>query len=101
MLNLKTLMKLAVEKLKDKTVYQLLQSDTVYQKDCKNESDAEERYIQLALTKEQWELCDQLIECRQWQELEYSTQAYIAGMYDAFRIMAVLFPEKWDLEKIK
>ena len=97
----KELLKLAVEKLKDETVYQLLQADIVYQKDCRNESDAEDKYMRLPLTKEQKVVCDKLIECRGRQELEYSTHAYIAGLYDAFRIMAVLFPDKWDLKKVR
>lgn len=33
--------------------------------------------------------------------IEYATHAYIAGLYDAFQIMAVLFPDKWDTDDIR
>ena len=53
------------------------------------------------MTAEQRAVCNELLSCRGKQELEYSTAAYITGIYDAFRIMAVLFPEKWKLEEIR
>ena len=34
-------------------------------------------------------------------KIDYSNCSYIAGLYDAFRIIAVLFPQKWDVEKIR
>lgn len=95
------LLKLAVEKLKEESVYQLLEIDTVYQADCIEESRAEQSYMELNLSEEQQGICNKLLEYRERQELEYGTHSYIAGMYDAFRIMAVLFPEKWDLEQVK
>ena len=44
---------------------------------------------------------NRLLECRDKQDIEYATHAYMAGLYDAFRIMAVLFPNKWDSEDIR
>lgn len=41
------------------------------------------------------------IECREQQNIEYATHAYVAGLYDAFWIMVVLFPNKWDIEEIQ
>ena len=49
---------------------------------------------QLDLTEKQREVCQHLIDCREKQDFEYGTHAYIAGLVDAFHIMAVLFPEK-------
>lgn len=95
------LVKVAAEKLKDNTVYQMLQSDVIYNQDSEKEGEAEQQYIELALTEEQRAVCDELLSCRGKQELEYSTAAYITGIYDAFRMMAVLFPEKWGLEEIR
>lgn len=53
------------------------------------------------LTEEQRNICNRLLECRDKQDIEYATHAYIAGLYDAFWIMAVLFPNKWDTEEIR
>lgn len=50
--------------------------------------------MELDLTKEQREICNELFDSIDEQNSEYSAHAYIAGLYDAFRIMAVLFPEK-------
>ncbi len=56
--------------------------------------------MQLNLTKAQKAICDELIACRDRQDYEYGTTAYIAGMYDAFRIMAILFPKKWEMKEL-
>ena len=66
-----------------------------------NEGIAETDYLQLDLTEEQRNICNRLLECRDKQDIEYATHAYIAGLYDAFWIMAVLFPNKWDTEEIR
>ena len=97
----KELVKIAVEKLKDESVLELLQNDASYQKDSKNEGEAEDAFHQLDLTKKQRKVCQHLLDCRDKQDFEYGTHAYIAGLMDAFHIMAVLFPEKWDMDRIK
>lgn len=95
------LIKLAMESLKEKSVYELLQNDVEYQKESDEESVAEQRYNELNLTKHQRMVCRQLLDCRDKQNIDYSNCAYVAGLYDAFRIMAALFPEKWDIAKIR
>ncbi len=97
----KELVKIAVEKLKDESVLKLLQADASYQKDSKDERYAEDAFNQLDLTEKQREVCQHLIDCREKQDFEYGTHAYIAGLMDAFHIMMVLFPEKWDTERIR
>ena len=105
----KELVKIVVEKLKDESVLKLLQADVSYQKDSKDEGYAEDAFNQLDLTEKQREVCQHLIDCREKhlidcrekQDFEYGTHAYIAGLMDAFHIMAVLFPEKWDTERIR
>ena len=92
---------LALENLKENSVYQLLQSDMDFQKESQDESSAEESYIQLDLTEKQRLVCDQLLDCRDSQNIDYSNCSYVAGLYDAFRIMAVLFPQKWNMEQIR
>ena len=97
----KELVKIAVEKLKDESVLKLLKTDASYQKDSMDEGKAEDAFNQLDLTEKQREVCQYLIDCREKQDFEYGTHAYIAGLMDAFHIMAVLFPEKWDTERIR
>ena len=97
----KELVKIAVEKLKDESVLKLLQADASYLKDSNNELDAEDVFNELDLTEKQREICQRLLDCRDKQGFEYGTHAYIAGLIDAFYIMAVLFPEKWDTERIR
>lgn len=95
------LVTLALENLKENSVYQLLQSDMDFQKESQDESSAEESYIQLDLTEKQRQVCNHLLDCRDSQNIDYSNCSYVAGLYDAFRIMAVLFPEKWDIEQVR
>ena len=97
----KELVKIVVKKLKDESVLKLLKADASYQKDSMDEGKAEDAFNQLNLTEKQREVCQYLIDCREKQDFEYGTHAYIAGLIDAFHIMAVLFPEKWDTERIK
>lgn len=97
----KELFKVAVETLREKTITPLLEADATYQEDSENEGIAEMRYLQLDLTEEQRKVCNRLLECRDKQDIEYATHAYIAGLYDAFQIMAVLFPDKWDTDDIR
>ena len=95
------LVKVAVEKLKEDTVYQMIQFSPDYQKENDARGLAEQRYNELALTKEQRKVCEALLDCRDRQNLEYSDYSYIAGLFDAFRILAVIFPDKWDMEQIQ
>ena len=73
----------------------------IYLKDSENEDIAEMEYLQLDLTEEQRKVCNRLLECRDKEDCEYATHSYIAGLYDAFRIVAVLFPDKWDTDNIR
>ena len=97
----KELVKIAAEKLKDESVLLLLNADKGYQQISENEGNAEAAFNRLNLTEEQREVCERLLDCRDKQDFEYGTYAYIAGLMDAFHIMAVLFPEKWDTERIR
>ena len=93
--------KIAAEKLKDESVFLLLKADEGYKKDSKDEGKAEDAFNRLDLTEEQRAVCQHLLDYRDKQDFEYGTYAYIAGLIDAFHIMAVLFPEKWDTQRIR
>ncbi|MEY8433438.1 hypothetical protein AALC75_23615 [Lachnospiraceae bacterium 48-42] len=97
----KELVKIAAEKLKDESVFLLLKADEGYKKDSKDEGKAEDAFNRLDLTEEQRAVCQHLLDYRDKQDFEYGTYAYIAGLIDAFHIMAVLFPEKWDTQRIR
>ena len=97
----KELVKIAAEKLKDESVFLLLKADEGYKKDSKDEGNAEDAFNRLDLTEEQRAVCQHLLDYRDKQDFEYGTYAYIAGLIDAFHIMAVLFPEKWDTQRIR
>ena len=97
----KELVKIAAEKLKDESVFLLLKADEGYKKDSKAEGKAEDAFNRLDLTEEQRAVCQHLLDYRDKQDFEYGTYAYIAGLIDAFHIMAVLFPEKWDTQRIR
>lgn len=95
------LVKVAVEKLKEDTVFQMIQLSPDYQKESDARGLAEQQFNELELTKEQRQVCEAFLDYRDRQNLEYSDYSYIAGLYDAFRILAALFPDKWDMEQIQ
>lgn len=90
----KELVKICVDKFKDKTILELIENDTQYQMTAELEGNAEAAYMALDLSPEQRAVCDNFIECRGQQEYEYHTFAYIAGLRDACRIARLFFPEK-------
>ena len=95
------LVKIAVEKLKEDTVYKMLTRSEDYQKESDERDKAERNYEQLDLTTEQRKVCDVFLDYRDRQSLEYSDYSNLAGLYDAFHIMAVIFPDRWDMEQIQ
>lgn len=94
------LVKIAVENLKEGTVYQMIQRSADYERESVAGGLAEQRYMELDLTEQQRKVCDDFFNCRDNQNLEYADYSYIAGLYDAFRILAILFPDRWDMEQI-
>lgn len=88
------LVKIALEKLKEDTVYEMIVRSEGYQEESDARDIAEQRYEELDLTKEQRKVCDAFLDCRDNQNLEYSDCSYLAGLFDAFRIMAVIFPDR-------
>lgn len=99
-LEFKELLKLAVETFKDKTVLELLENDTIYQNDSMVLDDIELQYMQLDLTDRQRDMCDSYFAYKDKVDFEYGTHTYMAGLIDAFRIMLVLFPDKWKSENL-
>ena len=74
------LVTLALENLKENSVYQLLQSDMDFQQESNAEGCAEQSYIRLDLTEEQRQICNHLLDCRDSQNIDYSNCSYVAGL---------------------
>ena len=70
------LVTLALENLKENSVYQLLQSDMDFQQESNAEGCAEQSYIRLDLTEEQRQICNHLLDCRDSQNIDYSNCSY-------------------------
>lgn len=64
------LLTLALEKLKENSVYQSLQSDMDFQTESNAESSTEEEYMKLDLTERQ--ICNHLLNYRDSQNIDYS-----------------------------
>ena len=95
------LVKIAVEKLKEDTVYEMIIRSEGYQEESNARSLAEQRYMEFDLTKEQQKVCNAFLDYRDRENLEYSDYSYLAGLFDAFRIMAIIFPDRWDMEQVR
>ena len=95
------LVKIAVEKLKEDTVYEMVIHSDGYQEEKATRGLAEQRYRELHLTKKQRKVCDTFVDCMSGENLEYADYSYLAGLFDAFRIMAVLFPDRWNMEQVQ
>ncbi len=72
-----------------------------YQKESDARDETERCYEKLDLTKEPRKVCYVLLDCRDRQSLECSDYSDLAGLYNAFCIMAVIFPDRWDMEQIQ
>ena len=94
------LVKIAAEKLKEDTVYKMLIHSEDYQKESDARDKAERNYENLDLTMER-ERSVMFLDYRDRQSLEYSDYSYLAGLYDAFRIMAVIFPDRWKWSRYR
>lgn len=58
----KELVKIAVGKLGDDTLSELLKNDLAYQENSKRVDKAESKYLELDLSKEQREICNELFD---------------------------------------
>ena len=73
------LVKIAAEKLKEDTVYKMLTRSEDYQKESDERDKAERNYEQLDLTMEQRKVCDDFLDYRDRQSLEYSDYSYLTN----------------------
>ena len=90
------LVKSAADHLKESSVQKFLERDEEYKKDVNELNEVEQAYMEVYLSEEQLLICDKLIFCKDRVDYEYGINAYIAGLYDAFRLM-----ELFGMEEIK
>ena len=84
---IKELLKLAADSMKNRTLYELLENDTEYQKRFKEEKEALKAVDELELSEEQRDIVDTLIARKDEAEFDYHVNTYMAGMLDAYEIL--------------
>ncbi|MGI6502337.1 MAG: hypothetical protein ACOX1S_15975 [Anaerostipes sp.] len=94
MSEVKELLKLAADSMKNRTLNELLGNDTEYQKRFKEEKEALKAVDELELSKEQRDIVDTLIARKDEAEYDYRVNTYMAGMLDAYEIL-----KQFDLTK--
>ncbi|MCB7305408.1 hypothetical protein NE683_02760 [Bariatricus massiliensis] len=87
MSEVKELLKLAADSMKNRTLNELLENDTEYQKRFKEEKEALKAVDELELSEEQRDIVDTLIARKDEAEFDYHVNTYMAGMLDAYEIL--------------
>lgn len=87
MSEIKELLKLAADSMKNRTLNELLENDTEYQKRFKEEKEALKAVDELELSEEQRDIVDTLIARKDEAEYDYHVNSYMAGMLDAYEIL--------------
>lgn len=87
MKEVKELLKLAADSMKDETLYQLLENDMEYQKRSEEVKQALRDVDELELTEKQRYIVDTLIARKDEVEYDYHVNAYMAGMLDGYEIL--------------
>lgn len=85
--NIKELIKLAADSMKNRTLSELLKNDKEYQERVEEEKRAYHKLEILDLTEEQRSVVDMVIARKEEAEFDYRVNAYMAGMLDAYEIL--------------
>lgn len=85
--DIKELLKLAADSMKNETLYQLLENDMEYQKRSEEAKQALRDVDELELTEKQRYIVDTLIARKDEVEYDYHVNAYMAGMLDGYEIL--------------
>ncbi|RHR20948.1 hypothetical protein DWX43_25265 [Clostridium sp. AF19-22AC] len=87
MSEVKEVLKLAADGMKNRTLNELLENDTEYQKRFKEEKEALKAVDALELSEEQRNIVDTLIARKGEVEFDYNVNTYMAEMLDAYEIL--------------
>ncbi|KMZ55714.1 hypothetical protein [Dorea sp. D27] len=94
MSNIKELVKLAADSMKNRTLDELLENDREFQNRLEEEKEAHKAMKELDLTEEQRTVVETLVSRKDETEYDYRVNAYMAGMIDAYEIL-----KQFDLTK--
>ncbi len=94
MSNIKELVKLAADSMKNRTLDELLENDRGFQNRLEEEKEALEAVKELGLTEEQRSAVETLVSRKDETEYDYRVNAYMACMIDAYEIL-----KQFDLTK--
>lgn len=84
---IKELLKLAVDSMKNRTLDELLKNDMEYQKRVEEVKQTLQAIDSLELTEDQREIVDTFIARKDEAEYDYHINAYMAGIIDAYGIL--------------
>ena len=94
MSNIKELVKLAADSMKNRTLDDLLENDRGFQDRLEEEREAHKAMKELDLTEEQRTVVETLVSRKDETEYDYRVNAFMAGMIDAYEIL-----KQFDLTK--
>ena len=83
----KDLLKLALDSMKNNTLYELLENDAEYQRRAEEAKQALKAVNELDLTEEQRNVVETLIARKDEMEYDFHTNTYMAGMLDGYEIL--------------
>lgn len=89
MSEIKELLKLAADSMKNRTLEELLKNDTEYQKRTAEMKRAYQSVEELELTEDQRYVIESFIARENEREYDSNVNAYMAGMLDAYEIMKI------------
>lgn len=87
MSEIKELLKLAADSMKNRTLDELLKNDVEYQKRTEEVKEATRLFKELYLTEEQRNVVETLIARENERKYDSTVNAYMAGMLDAYEIL--------------
>ena len=73
----------------EQTIREMAQEDLVYQNDKKDEQELEERYEELALSREQRMFMNDYLACIKTVAHRYAEISYMAGIQDALEMLVL------------
>lgn len=80
----------SVNPLRERTVQQFLEANERYETICQQEEAAEQQYLQLALTAEQRQIVDAMLQEKERSCLLYADATYMAGVKNVLQFRQAL-----------
>lgn len=87
MKDVKEVLKLAADSMKNETLYRLLENDAEYQKRAEEARQASNVVNNLELTEDQREAVEIMIARKAEMEYDFHVNTYMAGMLDGYEIL--------------